>query len=105
MLEVGAFEAKTYLSALLDKVDGGQEITMNKTRPLLPHMPISDSFQDSTVPLLFALRKGLRLNGLNWKELRDEGISVEALIFDVRLLPPGSLKTKPGEATDALTNA
>ena len=48
MIEVGAFEAKTHLSSLLERVE-------------------------STIAALRTHRTGMRLGGLDWKELRDAG--------------------------------
>lgn len=48
MRTVGAFEAKTHLSALLERVD-------------------------AAIPRLKELRAGSSLGGLSWRELRDLG--------------------------------
>ncbi len=77
MITVSAFEAKTHLSTLLDRVAGGEEVVITKHgKPVArlvgaPHadrMRVSDAFKK-----LKALRKGTTLDGLSWKTLRDAG--------------------------------
>lgn len=77
MIEVGAFEAKTHLSALLDKVRHGEEVVITKhgkaVARLIPAEDAERSEVDTTIKELLALRKGLTLGGDSWKDLRDEG--------------------------------
>ena len=77
MITVGAFEAKTHLSALLDKVAGGEEVVITKHgKPVARLVSIvhADSKRvNEAFERLKALRKGTTLEGLSWKELRDEG--------------------------------
>ena len=77
MIIVGAFEAKTHLSALLDRVAAGEEVVITKHgKPVarlvgarsLDRERISDAFDK-----LKTLRQGTALGGLSWKELRDDG--------------------------------
>ena len=77
MISVGAFEAKTHLSALLDRVAAGEEVVITKHgRPVarlvgaqhIDHARVNEAFEK-----LKALRKGTTLGGLSWRELRDEG--------------------------------
>lgn len=77
MERVGAFEAKTHFSALLDKVEHGEEILITKhgravakLSPATPQEPDRieavnslKAFQDSHSLIL----------ALDWKTLRDEG--------------------------------
>ncbi len=45
MIEVGAYEAKTRLSALLDEVAGGETVTITKHgRPVALLMPVDATF-------------------------------------------------------------
>jgi prevent-host-death family protein len=77
MIEVGTFEAKTNLSALLERVAAGEEVIITKHgRPVarLVSAEGSDGERVSeAVEKLKTLRKGTVLGGLPWKELRDEG--------------------------------
>jgi prevent-host-death family protein len=77
MITVGAFEAKTHLSTLLDRVAAGEEVVITKHgRPVarligaqnIDRVRVNDAFEK-----LKALREGTTLGGLSWKELRDEG--------------------------------
>ena len=77
MIKVGAFEAKTHLSSLLDKVTQGEDVLI--TRRGLPVARLVSARQtqrtrtESVIEELRALRVGMKLNGLDWKDLRDEG--------------------------------
>lgn len=77
MMTVGAFEAKTHLSALLDRVAAGEEVVITKHgRPvarLVAAHYVDRARADRAFARLKELRKGTTLGGLSWKELRDEG--------------------------------
>ena len=77
MITVGAFEAKTHLSALLDRVAAGEEVVITKhgkpVARLVGTQQIDRARANDAFEKLKALRKGTRLGGLSWKELRDEG--------------------------------
>jgi prevent-host-death family protein len=77
MITVGAFAAKTHLSALLDRVAAGEEVVITKHgRPiakLVSAAAVDRERVDDAVAQLRRLRKGTTLRGLSWKELRDEG--------------------------------
>lgn len=72
---VGAFEAKTHLSALLDRVERGEEIVITKHgRPvarLAPMAPAPSAAARLAVEQLRAFRANHRLAGIGWRELRD----------------------------------
>ncbi|HEX5079308.1 MAG TPA: type II toxin-antitoxin system prevent-host-death family antitoxin [Geminicoccaceae bacterium] len=76
-MEVGAFEAKTHLSALLDRVARGEEIVITKHgRPVARLVPAASADRtsvDAIIARIKALRVGQTLGGLSWKDLRDEG--------------------------------
>ncbi len=76
-LSVGAFAAKTHLSALLDKVSQGREVVITRRgKPvarLVPAGQVERRETESVIDELRRRRKGLTLGGLNWKDLRDEG--------------------------------
>ncbi len=75
MIEVGTFEAKTHLSALLEKVSQGQEVLITKRgEPIARLVPAQRSDRTqvaATIDTLFEFRKGMKLDGLEWKALRD----------------------------------
>jgi prevent-host-death family protein len=77
MITVGTFEAKTHLSALLDRVMAGEEVVITKhgkpiARLVAAHR-IDQARANDAFAKLKALRKRTTLGGLSWKELRDEG--------------------------------
>ncbi len=77
MIKVGAFEAKTHLSALLDKVSRGEEVLITKrgkaVARLVPAELADQSKIGANIEQLLALRKEVTLEGSDWKALRDEG--------------------------------
>jgi prevent-host-death family protein len=77
MLTVGAFEAKTHLSALLDRVAAGEEVVITKhgkpVARLVAARYIDRERANQAFQKLKELRKTTTLGGLSWKELRDEG--------------------------------
>ncbi|MFZ4604096.1 MAG: type II toxin-antitoxin system Phd/YefM family antitoxin [Caulobacterales bacterium] len=77
MITVGAFEAKTNLSSLLDRVASGEEVLITKHgKPIarLTKAPADDQPDvDAVIARLRELRRGVTLDGLDWRELRDEG--------------------------------
>jgi prevent-host-death family protein len=77
MITVGAFDAKTHLSALLDKVEAGEEVVITRhgkpVARLVSAQTIDRARASEAVEKLRELRKGSSLGGLSWKELRDEG--------------------------------
>ncbi|HYB10811.1 MAG TPA: type II toxin-antitoxin system prevent-host-death family antitoxin [Alphaproteobacteria bacterium] len=77
MITVGAFEAKTHLSALLERVAAGEEVIITKhgkpVARLVGAWQADRARAVQAVEGLKALRKGTTLGGLSWKELRDKG--------------------------------
>ena len=77
MITVGAFEAKTHLSALLERVAGGEEVLITRhgkaIARLVPAAAAERARIDEAIARLKAARAGVTLGGLNWKDLRDEG--------------------------------
>ena len=77
MITVGAFEAKTHLSSLLERVAQGEEIIITRHgKPLARLIPVAVADRsriDLAISKLKALRKGCNLEALSWQELRDEG--------------------------------
>ncbi|MEA5442339.1 type II toxin-antitoxin system prevent-host-death family antitoxin [Cyanobium gracile] len=77
MKTVGAFEAKTHLSSLLEEVAGGEEILITRHgRPLARLVPVASDGREQrleAIARLSSFATGRRLNGLSIGELRDEG--------------------------------
>ncbi|HYZ26363.1 MAG TPA: type II toxin-antitoxin system prevent-host-death family antitoxin [Geminicoccaceae bacterium] len=77
MAEVGAFEAKTHLSHLLDQVERGETITITRHgKPVARLIPIAGSSRDErrrAIAGLKELRTGQTLGGLSVREMIDEG--------------------------------
>lgn len=77
MTTVGTFEAKTHLSALLERVERGEEITITKhgraVARLVPAGAVSRDRLNDTVARLKAFRKGRRLGDLSARALIEEG--------------------------------
>jgi prevent-host-death family protein len=77
MITVGAFEAKTHLSSLLDRVAAGEEVVITKhgkaVARLIGAHAVDRERAIEAVEKLKALCKTTTLGGLSWKALRDEG--------------------------------
>ena len=77
MIEVGAFAAKTHLSSLLEQVSQGEEVLIRRRgTPIAKLVPVRQAERkrvESAIAGLRTHRAGMRLGGLNWKELRDAG--------------------------------
>lgn len=77
MQKVGAFEAKTHFSALLDQVEKGEQIIITKHgHPIAKLVPAKTRDQERiklAIQRLKEFSQSNRLGGLDWKKLRDEG--------------------------------
>lgn len=77
MSKIGAFEAKTHFSALLERVANGEEITITRHGKAVARLVGTDASENSEPKEAFQALKELRrattLGGLSWKDLRDEG--------------------------------
>jgi prevent-host-death family protein len=77
MDDIGAFEAKTHLAALLDRVEQGEELVISRRgRAVARLVPVADAARTraaDAVTRLRALRHGVTLGGLDWRDLRDTG--------------------------------
>ena len=81
MLEIGAFEAKNKLSALLEKVERGEEVVITRRgRPVAKLVPISSTHDRdkarAAVQRIRELAKKMNLGPFDWnewKKYRDEG--------------------------------
>jgi prevent-host-death family protein len=73
-MDVGAFEAKTHLSDLLDRVEQGEEIVITRRgRPVARLVAAGNQQAGAAVGRLRDLRQTATLGGLDWRELRDAG--------------------------------
>ena len=75
---VGAYEAKTHLSELLEKVEAGEEITITKHgTPVARLIPVkrgaSPGERVAAIQRIQKLAMGLSLDGLKVKDLLSEG--------------------------------
>lgn len=77
MITVGAFEAKTHLSALLDRVAEGEEVIITRHgKPVARLVGARQSDRAGIAEAIGELKRRRRrntLNGEDWRELRDEG--------------------------------
>ena len=76
-ITVGAYEAKTHFSQLLDETVAGRTVTISRhgapVARLVPVAPTPGGDGDEIVEEFRKARKGIRLNGLTLRELIDEG--------------------------------
>jgi prevent-host-death family protein len=75
---VGAYQAKTHLSELLEQVEAGEEITITKHgAPVAKLVPVrketSAEERAAAIERIRELAKGLSLGGLKIKDLISEG--------------------------------
>lgn len=75
---IGAYEAKTHLSELLEKVEAGQEITITKHgAPVAKLVPVkkeaSAEQRAAAIQRIQNLAAGLSLGGLKVRDLINEG--------------------------------
>ena len=77
MLRVGAYEAKTRLSQLIDEVAKGEEIIITKHGvPVAALIPVAGPRQKDPQAAIAAIkefRRGRRLAGLSIREMIEEG--------------------------------
>jgi prevent-host-death family protein len=74
---VGAFEAKTHLSNLLDRVAQGEEVIITRhgkpVARLVSAARVDQARAKEAFEKLKTLRKRTTLGGLSWQALRDTG--------------------------------
>lgn len=78
MMEVGAFEAKNTLGMLLDRVERGEEVVITRRGKriarLVPDTKVRDTEKArQAAARMIARSKGVTLDGLNIKDLINEG--------------------------------
>jgi prevent-host-death family protein len=75
---VGAFDAKTHFSKLLERAEAGETITITRHgKPVAKLVPLEAAPDRQSRRLVIErikeFRKGQTLGNLDWKALRDEG--------------------------------
>ncbi len=74
---IGASEARTHFARLLARVAQGERIVITRygtpVARLVPFAEPDGARTRRAISRLKAVRKGRRLNGVSWKELRDTG--------------------------------
>ena len=76
MRTVGAYEAKTHLSSLLDSVLAGEEIIITRNGSpvaILSPCPYAKRPIDETIQEILILRTKVNLGGLSIEDLKKEG--------------------------------
>ena len=77
METVGAFAAKTHLAELLDRVAGGESITITRRgKPVTRLVPVGVSQRRARTDIikdLLEFGKGRKLKGLSIREMIEEG--------------------------------
>jgi prevent-host-death family protein len=76
MPTVGAHEARTHLSALLQRVERGEHFTITRHGHAVAKLvPVDDAPRDAArlAEELKQIRSGARLRGLSVRKLRDAG--------------------------------
>jgi prevent-host-death family protein len=77
MKSIGAFEAKTHFSALIEEVERGAQISITKhgrlVAKLVPAQSPDRQKKRQTIDRLKAFCRQNRLDGIDWRILRDEG--------------------------------
>lgn len=77
MEAIGAYEAKTHLARLLERVEAGERFVITRhgvpVAVLAPVRPGGRAEADRTIAALREFRKGRRLDGLRVRDMIDEG--------------------------------
>ena len=78
MREIGAFEAKNKLGALLDLVEQGEEVTITRhgkpvARLVAPAQAVDRQAAQAAAARIRAMRQGVTLGDVTIKELIEEG--------------------------------
>lgn len=77
MIKIGAFEAKTHLSSLLERAAAGEDVVITKHGKALARLVGAGDAETAerrdVLERLKRARRGMTLGGLSWRELRDEG--------------------------------
>ncbi|MCA3269140.1 MAG: type II toxin-antitoxin system Phd/YefM family antitoxin [Thalassospira sp.] len=78
MLTYSVFDAKTHISAILDKIEAGEEVVITRHKKPVAHLR---RYQDTkaqvkrahAIDALIKLRDDLNMDGSDWREAIEEG--------------------------------
>ena len=78
MRQIGAFEAKSRLGQLLDRVEAGEEVVITRRGKIVAKLVPPDTGVDrakarAAAARIIERRRGVTLGGLKIKDLIDEG--------------------------------
>lgn len=77
MKRVGAYEAKTHLAALLDKVENGESFLLTRHGQVVAMLTQPSGRQgaptEAVIRELAEFRRGIRLDGISLRSLIEEG--------------------------------
>lgn len=76
MSTIGAYDAKTHLPQLLDRVERGERIVITRHgKPVAELVPVTGESVDldETIERLIAFGKGRSRAGLDFRQIADEG--------------------------------
>lgn len=77
MQSIGAFQAKTHFSSLLEKVEKGEQVIITKrglaVARIIPFKKNDNEQRRQAILKLKEFSKQNTLGNLDWKTLRDEG--------------------------------
>lgn len=77
MIKIGAYQAKTQFSALLEKVEAGEDVVITRhgkpVARLVKAQTASREEIDAAIARILERREGVTTGGIGWKALRDEG--------------------------------
>ncbi len=77
MTEIGSYDAKTHLPRLIERVQGGERITITRRGvPVAELVPVGDANARTAAQAVAALRRfrrGRRLDGLTLREMIETG--------------------------------
>lgn len=76
-MEVGAYEAKTHLPSLLERVQHGERVTITKhgvpVAMLVPVVPVTKTDIHAVIDELKTFAKGHTAGGMSIREMIEEG--------------------------------
>ena len=77
MITVGAYDAKTHLAELLDKVEAGEQVTITRHRRpvarMVPADPARKEPVSEVIGAMRAFRKGRKLGRLSLRRMIEDG--------------------------------
>ena len=86
MVEIGAYDAKTHLPQLLERVQRGERFVITKHgRPVAELVPVTERDPDKTRKLVVSmrsLRASLEKRGVRLSDIRKKGETLRELAHD-----------------------